>query len=266
MRNLILILFLVLSSVVHSRCTMWTIKGNVPLAATSSHSERSVVLCYVYPGERIMADTNGDWGQETTVIFKQDGKSGRVLKSELQAATDTNLFRFQYSEALFPFYTDTTVYETVYYNPTGWGELLAWMRYISEADTFNVPAWTKRAYDGDTAAMRILLLMTYGESMAAGQFRFNKWKLINHWSDSCLAELLLSSYSAEDGVSPSFFLNYTVNSPFVNDEAGLMNYYRVFYPLCYSLLLREQQSRAVLSEQEIGKFREQIRGRKRKKK
>jgi len=260
MRLIITLSFAISNLLCSARTEMYVITDSIRLPVTVYPPYELDVLCYIEPGERVLSDTVSNNNIAYCAIHKQNGSVGYVLKSHLRKAADTSLFRITYPPEQFCFSSDTSKYAHVR-GSFGWGAIHWWAGYSADmdpSDTFNVPRWTKLAYDGDTTALWMLLHSGYGDCDAAGQFEFNKWKLINRWSDSALASLILAKWICPDPSDPEDYLLYHIQTPFGEDVEKLREYYRICYPMCSVLLERSLEYSMPLDKKEKRRFSRMI--------
>jgi hypothetical protein len=176
MRSIITITFTILSLLCSARTEMYVIADAQHLPVTVYPPYHNDILCFVEPGERILSDTVSGNDYAYCCIHKQNGYGGYVQKSHLRKCADTSLFKISYPRELFCFSSDTSKYAHMR-GEFGWGAIRWWSGYSADmdpSDTFNVPYWTKLAYDGDTTAMWTILYSGYGDCDAAYQFEFTK--------------------------------------------------------------------------------------------
>ncbi len=235
----ILFFLLLITNCIQGQPIIAVVRDSVLAPAVYTYSPLEI-LFYIHPGERFLYDTIIFGSPDFPLVTMADGRAGYIPGIAVQRAPDTALFKITYSKTLFPFYSDTSNYACARTLDCGWGGMIWWMNACKvsyPSDTFSVQYWTRRAFEGDTLAMKTIFQTSFGDVDALGQYNFNKWKIINSWSDSALALFLLGQWK-QTGYSIGEYLMGDIRTPFGEyDTIGLREYYRQFYPICYEMLL-----------------------------
>lgn len=248
---------------------MGEIRGTLPLQVIdhypSSFIPLNPVMFHVKQHERFLVSASS-YRDEWSIIYMQDGRSGLVPTDSILVSQDTLMFKMAYSDSLFPFYSSSSNWALSRYSDTGWGAALVWIQdwntRIPEDTCYNLAFWTQRAVEGDTFALRVVLDEQIGEGSAFGQFETNKWKVINAWSDSALAEFALAEgqrirmgkYNTLNLYR--WFIN-DLYSPFYDSVSWLHAYYARYYPMTYAIIMWSKHGSAMTSK-EYRTFRKMI--------
>jgi len=275
--NKLLILLLSVPGICGAQPFLGEIKGTAALQATDHpYLPVKAVLFNIQPGERFLVSPS-DYRDEWSIIHMQDGRSGFISSDQIVRSRDTLMFKMTYSDSLFPFYSKTSNWALSHVTDAGWGAANFWIaerltrREVwrgtefwehSKNDTcFEIVYWTKRAVNGDTFALRCLLDETNGEGPAFGQFETNKWKVINAWSDSALAEFALTegrrTWLGKYNTLKLWDWFIDLYSPFYDSVSWLHMYYSMYYPMTYSIVMWSRNGNA-MTEKEYHIFRKMI--------
>ena len=186
------------------------------------------VVFYLHSQDRfIFHNLNG----LTSIVFNANGRSGQVSSDKIMIALDQAPFKINYDPDLFPFSADTTVYASNGFFSAY--KMMFSFKYLW-SDTFNIAAWTRRAYNKDTAAFLALVGRGNYDMEAVGQYAVNNWKIINSWTDMEIATLLIKTNKLNRHRMIYGLINddgYILSTPF--DIKTLILYYKTYYPLTW---------------------------------